>query len=195
MSTLLPSEETPKWRPAALSLTVFGALARMLPHPPNFAPVGAASVFAGARLPRWQAYLVPLAIMAVTDPIINAAYGLRPFAAGRLWIYFSFLVSVWIGRRLRRTENVGLIAGAMFVNAVQFFAISNFATWLGGTLYAHTPAGLAACYIAAVPFFGWTLLSDLSYAALFFGLHAWLSRGIAASERVPSRADWQPATH
>src|SRR5579884_2932440 len=111
------------WRPAALSLTVLGAISRLMPHPPNFTAVGASSIFAGARLPAWQAYLVPLVLMGITDPIINASYGLPAYSAGRVWIYFSLLVSVWIGRRLRATEDVGRIAAAVFAGALQFFAI------------------------------------------------------------------------
>ena len=89
------------WRPVALSLTVLGAVARLLPHPPNFAPVGATSLFAGARLPRWQAYLVPLVALAVTDPILSPLYGFQPYSKYLLFSYLSVLISVWLGRRLR----------------------------------------------------------------------------------------------
>jgi hypothetical protein len=41
-----------------------------------------------------------------------------------------------------------------------------------------------ACYIAAIPFFGWTLFSDLFYVGVFFGLHAWLSRRVSSAERI-----------
>ena len=44
-------------RPLALALTVAGAVARLVPHPWNFAPVGGMSLFAGARLRGWQALL------------------------------------------------------------------------------------------------------------------------------------------
>jgi len=54
-------------RPLAMGLTVLGALARLLPHPPNFAPVGSLSLYAGGRLRGWQAYLLPLVLMAATD--------------------------------------------------------------------------------------------------------------------------------
>ena len=187
MNTPSPSVETSKWRPAALSLTVLGAFARLLPHPPNFAPVGATSVFAGARLPVWQAYFVPLVLMAITDPIIYASYGIPFSFRSRLWIYGSFMISVSIGRALRRTENPVRIGAALFLSALQFFLISNFGTWVGhdGTsMYAHTLTGLIACYTAALPFFGWTLLSDFTYGAVFFGLHAWLSRTVAPVENV-----------
>jgi len=177
------------WRPVALSLTVLGAIARLIPHPPNFAPVGATSLFAGARLPVWQAYLVPLALMAITDPILAATvYHTPAFGRGQIFIYGSFLIAVWLGRRLRRTESVLPIAALSIVNSMQFFLLSNFGTWLWGNLYPPTASGLAACYTAAIPFFGWTLAGDLTYTAILFGLHAWLSRSVATRERVVTAA-------
>ncbi len=188
MTSSAAFSDSNQWRPAALSLTVFGAVARLLPHPPNFAPVGASSVFAGARLPAWQAYLVPLAILAATDPIIAASYGVPAFSLHRLWVYAAFAISVWIGRRVRRTESAGRIGLALAASAAQFFLLTNFGSWLGSTVYAQTPGGLATCYAAAIPFFGWTLLSDLAYGAAFFALHSWLSRKVAVRERVAHAA-------
>jgi len=172
------------WRPVALSLTVLGAIARLIPHPPNFAPVGATSLFAGARLPVWQAYLVPLVLMAVTDPIRAAFYGVPAYSRYQLFIYGSFLISVWLGRRIRSTESVPQIAALAVLNSMQFFLVTNFGSWLWFKTYPLTAAGLASCYAAAIPFFGWTLASDLLFTAVLFGLHAWLSRTVAARERV-----------
>ncbi|MGH9783771.1 MAG: DUF6580 family putative transport protein, partial [Terriglobia bacterium] len=36
--------------PLAVGLTILGAFLRLLPHPPNFAPAGSMSLFAGSRL-------------------------------------------------------------------------------------------------------------------------------------------------
>jgi hypothetical protein len=168
-----------KW--PALSLTAIGGLLRVLPHPPNLAPVGAMSLFAGANLSGWQAYLVPLLIMAITDPIIAAIGGFAPFSRGTVFIYGSFMISVWIGRHLRGTQSVRRIAAAALLCALQFYLISNFATWMLGNMYPHTLAGLAACYVAALPFFGYTLIGNLFYSAFFFGAHAWLMRRQLAS--------------
>jgi len=176
------------WRPTALSLTVLGAIARLLPHPPNFAPVGATSLFSGARLPSWQAYLVPMALMAVTDPILASFYGVQPYTKYSLFIYASFLISVWLGRRLRNTESISRIAAVTVVNSIQFFLITNFGSWLWFQAYPRTASGLASCYVAAIPFFGWTLASDILYTAVLFGLYAWLSRTVATGERVPVAA-------
>ena len=65
--------------------------------------------------------------------------------------------------------------------ALQFYLISNFATWMLGNMYPQTLAGLAACYVAALPFFGYTLIGNLFYSAFFFGAHAWLTRRQLAS--------------
>jgi hypothetical protein len=166
-------------RPLAMGLTVLGALARLLPHPPNFAPVGSLSLYAGGRLRGWQAYLLPLVLMAATDPLVGGYSFATPF------IYFSFLINVWIGSRLRSTESPLRIGAAVGVASLQFFLITNFGAWLGPLLtYPHTLGGLVSCYIAAIPFYGRTLASDLLYSAALFGLHAWLSRTVARSERV-----------
>ena len=53
-----------------------------------------------------------------------------------------------------------------------FFVATNLAVWAEGALYPRTLDGLAACYFAAIPFFGWTLGGDLFYTALMFGLFA-----------------------
>jgi len=172
------------WRPVALSLTVLGAIARLVPHPPNFAPVGATSLFAGARLPVWQAYLVPIVLMLITDPIRAAFYGVPAYSRYQLFSYGSFLIAVWLGRRLRNTKSIPQIAGLTLINSMQFFLVTNFASWLWFGIYPRTATGLASCYAAAIPFFGWTLASDLLFTAVLFGLHAWLSRSVASRERV-----------
>jgi len=41
--------------------------------------------------------------------------------------------------------------------------------WLFSGFYPLTSAGLAACYVAAIPFFQTTVAADLVYAGLLFG--------------------------
>jgi hypothetical protein len=168
-------------RPLAIGLTVVGALARLAPHPFNFAPVGGMSLFAGARLRGWQAFLLPLVLMAVTDPLVGGYTFVTPV------VYASFLVNVWIGRRLQRSESFLRIGAACLLCSVQFFVVTNFALWLAG-MYPRNLAGLALCYTQAIPFFGRTLAGDLCYSGALFGLHAWLSRMLHTPERVAATA-------
>lgn len=167
-------------RPLAIVLTVAGALARIMPHPWNFAPVGSISLFGGARLRGWQAFLLPLVLMAVTDPLVGGYSVATPF------VYLSFLITVWIGRRLQSTESPVRIGAASVIASVLFFVLSNFGTWLGW--YPHTWTGFTTCYVMAIPYFGRTLLSDLLYTGILFGLHSWLSRTVFKPERVAVQA-------
>ena len=67
------TKSRPGLEPWALGLTVFAGIMRLLPHPWNFAPAGGMSLFAGSRLKGWQAYLVPILLMAATDPLRDGA--------------------------------------------------------------------------------------------------------------------------
>ncbi len=183
-------KEKLSWRPLALSLVILGALSRFLPHPPNMTVVGAASLFSGARLRGWQAWLVPVACMLATDPILGFVYGFRPFSWVTPFVYAAFLVNVWLGRRLTETTHPVRIGGLAFLGSLQFFLVSNFGVWAmgGGHAYAHTLAGLLTCYVAALPFFGRMLVADLGYTTVLFGLHLWLSRRVFTAERVAAAA-------
>lgn len=174
-------------QPAALTLTILAALLRLVPHPPNFAPVGAVALFGGARLRGWQAYVVPLLAMLVTDPILNWMYGVHTFSVMTLVIYGCFLLNVVLGRSfLRETSSVRRIAGVAMIGSVQFFLITNFFVWLGAReFYPLTASGLAACYIAALPFFARTVLGDLFYSAILFGVYALYSRRVSLAAERP----------
>jgi hypothetical protein len=168
-------------KPWAIGMTVLAGMARMAQHL-NFAPVGALSLFAGARLRGWQAYALPIALMAATDPFLGGYSSATPF------VYASFLISVWLGTKLRRTENPVWIGGMALLGSLQFFLISNLPMWLFGHYYGPGLHGLLADYTAALPFYRHTLESDLVYSAALFGLHGLLSRSVARAERVEAVA-------
>ena len=165
-------------RPIAVALTILSALGRLLPHPPNVTPVGASSLFAGARLNGWMAYLLPILVMAATDPLVGGYTRATPV------IYLCFLISVWIGRRVRATDSPLRIGGACLLSSTQFFLLTNLATWMFGSMYAKSLGGLATCYVSALPFFGYTFVGDLFFTAAIFGMYALLTRTIARSERT-----------
>jgi Family of unknown function (DUF6580) len=167
---------------AAMTLTVLAALARLVPHPPNFAPIGAVALFGGARLRGWQAYTIPLLAMLVTDPILNWMHGVHTITVMTLVIYGCFLLNVFLGRSLLRdTNSVSRIAAVALLGSLQFFVITNFFVWLSAReLYPLTSSGLVACYVAAIPFFAWTALGDLFYSGLLFTAYALYSRRLTA---------------
>ncbi len=150
----------------AVVMIVLAAVLRIVPHPWNFTPIGAMALFSGAMFrDRRVAFLFPLVSLFAGDFFVGL-HRLIPV------VYASFLLSVLIGTWLANHRSILRIGGAVFLGALQFFLVTNFAVWqLFGT-YPHTPAGLAACYIAGLPFFGNALAGDAFYVTLFFGSFA-----------------------
>src|SRR5207245_10694679 len=53
------------------ALIFSGAALRVIPHPPNFAPIGALALFGGAALPGVWAFAVPLAALVLSDAVLG----------------------------------------------------------------------------------------------------------------------------
>jgi hypothetical protein len=174
------TEQKSNVRPYALALAILAGLTRLMPHPPNFTAVGGGSLFAGARLNGWIAYLLPLLVMAATDPFVGGFDSSTPF------VYSAILISVLIGRSLQRSNNPIRIGGTAFACSLQFFLVSNLGYFFGYT--DKTFHALVLTYVNALPFFGRTLAGDLVWTATLFGLHYVLTRTVAADERVPATA-------
>jgi hypothetical protein len=182
----------------AIALVVLAVVCRMsspLLHTWNLVPMGAVALYAGSRLPRGWAWLVPVAAMILSDIALdyNAP---RPFFELTRWVvYVTFAVTSLIGplANLRRT-GPWLIPFLSLGGSTLFFLTSNLATWAEGRLYPLTSAGLFQCYAAAIPFFEQTVLADLVGVAVLFGLvpvleRAWnrpaQNRNAQALEAIP----------
>lgn len=152
------------------------AAARLIPHPPNFTPVAAMALFAGATLSRpGLALLVPFAAMVLSDVVIYSSHSQHfdpmIYLIGQAVVYGCFGLTVGMGRWLRSRYTVPCIAGTMLASSVLFFVVTNFAVWVMGQGLGRpmTPAGLLACYVDALPFFRNTVLGDALFSAVLFG--------------------------
>lgn len=157
-----------------LGLILAAALSRLLPTPPNFSPVEAMALFGGAYFAaRWLSLLVPLLAMLVADLALAAVHGglyaSHLFGSG-FWLIYACIIGMSVmGFVLRGRVTGTRVLGLSLLSALAFFLITNFAAWLGSPLYPQTMAGLGASYVAAIPFFKWSVLSTLFYAAILFG--------------------------
>ena len=149
-----------------VSLIGVAALSRLLPHPPNFTPILAMGLAGGVMFgARWVAFVVPLLALLLSDLALQALSG-NGFYSGQWVVYLAVAGVCWLGTLTRVTVS-GLI-GSSVLASVGFFLVSNLGVWLSGTLYPATGAGLVACYVAAIPFLGNTLVSTLLYGAVLF---------------------------
>jgi hypothetical protein len=159
---------------ALLSAIAAAAALRLAPHPPNFSPIDAMALFSGAYLGRRAlAFVAPLAALLLSDVALG-------FYRGMEFVYASVALIVLIGWVVGSRRTPVRMGFAAVAGAVSFFLITNLGMWLFSGFYPLTPAGLSACYIAAIPFFQNTLAGDLFYAALLFG-------GFALAERALPR--------
>ena len=157
-------------------MILVAALTRVVPHPWNFSPVEAMALFGGAYFAsRSLAIVVPLLAMLASDLILAAINGglyATWFGNAGIWlVYLCIALSAVLGFGLRGKVSGTRVLGYSLVGSVLFFIVTNLGAWMFQVtpLYPMNAAGLMASYVAGIPFFKWTLLGTLFYAALLFG--------------------------
>ncbi len=137
----------------------------------NLVPMGAISLYSGARLPRRWAWAVPLMAMVLSDLVLER--GRDPFYAWttRLVVYGAFAAITLLGPIANRPK-IGrwLLPVLAIGGSVMFFVATNFAVWTEGRLYPLSTAGLWECYVKALPFFRNTVAADLVGTAVLFSI-------------------------
>ena len=150
-------------------IVVAAVMARFLPHPPNFSPLYAALLFGGAMLPRRDSLWFPVAVVAAGDVLVTTLVYRVHFGWMDMINWLGFAAIVAIGIWLRNRTSTRNVLAASLAGPTVFFLISNFGVWLGATIYPPTPAGLMACFVSALPFFGSSLASGILFSAILFG--------------------------
>ena len=122
---------------------------------PNFTSLIALSFYVPALFGRKYIIAVILSFV-ITDLFIA-------YHSGTHWTWGSVLLigllSVYF------TNNyLSRMSGAL-IGALIFFIVTNFGVWTTG-MYGYSTSGLATCYIMAIPFFTYTIISTLIFSFL-----------------------------
>jgi len=154
-----------------LGIILSAAAMRLVPHPPNMTPIAAMALFGGAYFAnKRMALLIPLAAMYLSDLVLGLfVYDFGFFHGFMPFVYAGFVMTVCLGFLLRRRLTPLMVGGGALTGSVMFFIVTNFGVWLVGNLYPKTLAGLAGCYVAAIPFFRNTLAGNVVYTLVLFG--------------------------
>lgn len=163
-----------KYMTQSLTFLFFFALiifSRWIPHPPNFSPVLAIALFCGARygMKTWT-FLIPIVGLFISDMVLG-------FHDLMFVVYASLIPMVWLGSKWnlesKATSQIfNGVAVGFWASALFFFA-TNLAVWWTSGLYPLTQEGLSMCFVAALPFFHYSLLSTwLFQAVLVLGARA-----------------------
>ena len=140
----------------SIGILIVLSASRFIPHPPNFTSLIAISFY------------IPLIFGAIYMPIVLFSFVITDIFIGfHNVLFFTWGSVVIIGLFSKYFVSLGYkfrILGALS-GAVLFFIVTNFGVWLSGS-YGYTLSGLVNCYTLAIPFFGYTLLSTITYSII-----------------------------
>ncbi len=186
-----------KKKTIAFTLFTIAIVSRIIPHAHNFTPIEAIALFGGAYLGRkYLPLIITISALYLTDLLLNNTLlrsyfpgeeGMIWFSPYMIWNYLSLFLIVGIGTYLlknKKRKHVGYVLGAAVASSFVFFLITNFGSWVSSPLYAKDLSGLMASYIAGIPFYKMTFLSNLLFTSVFFGSMYLVDRGDAIEESI-----------
>ena len=148
-------------------IILLAVIARLVPHAPNFAPIGGLALFSGSHFKKKIALIIPLSAMFISDIFLG-------FHKTVPYVYVSFIIIALIGSLIKNNKWQSLLKTSL-LSSVLFFLITNFGVWATGTMYQRNLSGLTQSYVMGLPFFRNTILSDLFYSFSFFYGYRFLS--------------------
>ena len=140
-----------------IGISVFLALAatRFIPHPPNFTSLIALSFYVPAVFGLKYIFIV-LGAFFITDLFIG-------FHSILFFTWGSVVLIGYLSNFFYKNTYYRLFGALM--GAIIFYLITNFGVWINGS-YGFTLLGLINCYIAAIPFFSYTLISTIFFSII-----------------------------
>lgn len=159
-------------------IVLLAVVARLIPHAPNFVPIGGLALFSGAKFRNKAALLIPLSAMFISDIFLG-------FHKTIPHVYISFIIIFLIGSLINKNKWQSLLKASL-VSSVIFFLITNFGVWVTGTMYQKNLGGLLQSYVMGLPFFRNTIISDLFYSFSFFYGYRFLSNFFFKKQKLPS---------
>src|SRR5205085_5651498 len=158
---------------AATGLVIHSGAAAWLS---NFAPLAAITLCCGAYLPQRYKFALPLAMLLVSDLLLNTTYHAALFDPQILCRYLALALIGLIGFALRKNASLKTMLPASVASSVIFYGVTNIFSWLTDPGYVKNFAGLIQALTVGLAQYGATpswmffrnsLLSDLAFTAIF----------------------------
>lgn len=176
----------------AVIFFVIAVLVRFIPGAYNMSAIGALGMFVACFWSARLGCLFALAAMGLSD-LLGHWFSVPSMGFYAPWLMitvysavaFSAVFGKLIGisrRRLKTPLLVSAPLGAVGAT-VAFFLITNFAAWLDPQMpYPMTLEGLLQCYAAGIPFVKNTLIGNLLFSGLFFGVYSFALQTVLQSD-------------
>ena len=158
-----------------IGLVAIGVCGRLWQPGWNVTPMAGIALAAGALFANpLVAASVPLVALALGN-LVLPGYGSTAMAAV-VWAatVWPVVLGRWLVPADGRTAGRWIaMAGSALASSLVFFLTTNLAHWWLTSDYPHTASGLAACFVAALPFYRWMPVGDVAWTvAIFAGLSA-----------------------
>lgn len=166
---------------SGLILIVVAALLKLLTFPYSINPIIAISFFSGVLFKdkKW-AFTMPLLAMFLSDCLMEIFRDGQGFYGwGQSGNYLSLMAVTLFGTFIAKSKPGQLIAGSVSAS-ILFFLLSNSNVFLfdNSGFYGTGFAGWINCLVAGIPFLERGIFTDLSFAAVLFATHHFLSHSI-----------------
>lgn len=141
----------------------------------NFTPLAAVALCGAAYLPRRIACVLPLAMLFLSDVVLNVFHYHQPLLTAEILPrYFALALIAGLGFALRGRAGVASLLAASFAGSLGFYVITNTGSWLFEPAYARTFEGWLQALTIGLPgypptwsFYRNTLLGDAFFTLLF----------------------------
>jgi hypothetical protein len=145
-----------------ISVGIFLALAasRFIPHPPNFTSLLALSFYIPALL--GIRFIPALLVSFILIDLVIGFHGVTFFTWGSV-------IVIGLGSRFFLKNIYSRVAGSL-LGACLFFIVTNFGVWSLGS-YGYSVDGLLNCYIVAIPFFTYSLISTFIFSSIIEAIY------------------------
>ena len=136
-------------------IIILAILSRLVPHPPNFAPITGIALFSSKKINnRLLGVFLPITPLFISDLFIGISFI-------NIFVYVSFIIIYFIGSASKKID-----VKTVFLSSIIFFVLSNLGVWY--LAYPKNIEGLITCFTLAIPFFVNTILGDLFYSFILF---------------------------
>lgn len=169
-------------KPPKYLILLFAVWGRLIPHPWNMTPVISLSLLSGRLFKTWQAVMLTLLGMLVSDSLLAVLQHHAIIGSWSLFTYSALLI-ITLAARYCHSNSIRIRIALLLCSSLFFWLWSNFGCWLQMSVYQKNLFGLLQCYSAALPFLQHQLLGDaLWFSALSCAYHHLKKRTFALTQ-------------
>lgn len=148
-----------------ISLILILSFSRLIPHPPNFTPIIAATILSSIFFNKsTKSISVVIISFLITDIILG-------FYPSMMITYLSLILLILLSHNFFTSVNFKNLFFYSLTSSVIFFLLSNFGFWMFSGLYEISFSGLLKCFYMAIPFFKNTILSTIIFSYTFLVIY------------------------